>query len=72
MDWIEDEVTGVESGSVESGSVGTRFMEVGYVDKVLICQNLTELSSDVEMREEEEENMTQEISLVWPWRVWTR
>ena len=47
MDLIGDKVGGVDSGSLATGSV----------DKAPICQNLTDLSPDAEMREEEEENV---------------
>ena len=50
IDLISVELSDVDSGSVLTGSDGTS-----------ICQNLTDLSADAEMREEEEENAREVI-----------
>ena len=60
IDMILAEASGMDSESVVTGSTG----------KGPICQNLTDLSMDDEMREEE--NIREEISLVCPVRVLTR
>ena len=59
-DLIAAEASGVDSESVATRSTG----------KVPVCQNLTDPSSDVEMRDEE--NTREVIFLVCPVRVLTR
>ena len=59
-DLIAAEASGVDSESVATRSIG----------KVLVCKNLTDLSQDDEMREEE--NTREVISPVCPVRVSTR
>ena len=52
---------------IEGGVLGLAMTEP--VDGVPICQNLTDLSNDTEMREEGEENVREVIILVWPIKV---
>jgi hypothetical protein len=61
MDRIGTEVGGVEFESLANG----------FVNGVLICQNLADRFWDAEMREEEE-NAREVISLVCPIKVSTR
>jgi len=62
MDWIGAEVVDVNFESVT----------VGSVNGASICQTLTDLSKDVVMREEGEENTKKAIYWVWPTNVPTR
>ena len=62
MDLIGAEVGNVDFGLITAGSIGG----------VPICQNLTDLSRDAEMRVVGEENSREVIYLVWPMKVSTR
>jgi hypothetical protein len=57
---------GAEWRGVDLGSI-----MAGPVDWAPICQNLTELSPDAEIRVVGEENTREVMSLVWPIKVST-
>ena len=61
------DLTGAEAGDTDFGSITT-----GSIDGAPICQNLTDLSLDAEMRVMGEENAREVISSVWPMKVSTR
>ena len=62
MDLIGTEVQDPDSGLVTTGSI----------DGAPICQNLTDLSLDAEMRVVGDENAREVMALVWSIRVSTR
>ena len=62
MDVIANEVVDVDFGLVATRSV----------DRAPICQNLTDLSIDAEIRIDGEENTREVMFLVWPIKVSTR
>ena len=70
MDVIGIWGSGVEFGSEGIGA-GSGSTTAVSIDKVPICQNLTVLSIDAEMRDEGEENVREVIAPVCPTRVST-
>ena len=62
MDVIGNEVVDVDFGLVATRSV----------DRAPICQNLTDLSTDAEIRVDGEENTSEVMLSVWPIKVSTR
>ena len=61
------DLIGAEAGDPDSGLV-----TIGSIDGAPICQNLTNLSIDAEMRVVGEENVREVILLIWPMKVSTR